>query len=244
MNPFRYRGYYYDTETGLYYLKTRYYDPEIGRFITIDDTSYLDPETINGLNLYAYCGNNPVMNVDANGAFFLTLFSVLASLVIGAVIGGIAGGITAVATGQDFWAGFAGGVVSGFISTLGVGLAIVTGGAGGLLIAGVAGFVAGFSGSIIQQGISVGWNNIDYKSAITSGAFSAIANILTFGFTNFAMRGTVGLFDDIFDKAIPYLTRVISALKISFEAIFATGMFSMPMTMVNSITEIVFSRIR
>ena len=66
-NPFRYRGYYYDTETGLYYLKSRYYDPEVGRFITIDDISYIDPETINGLNLYAYCGNNPVMRVDENG---------------------------------------------------------------------------------------------------------------------------------------------------------------------------------
>ena len=66
-NPFRYRSYYYDEETGLYYLKSRYYDPEVGRFITIDDISYLDPETINGLNLYAYCGNNPVMNVDPNG---------------------------------------------------------------------------------------------------------------------------------------------------------------------------------
>ena len=60
-NPFRYRGYYYDTETQLYFLKTRYYDPAVGRFINADAVSYLDPETINGLNLYAYCGNNPVM---------------------------------------------------------------------------------------------------------------------------------------------------------------------------------------
>ena len=67
LNPFRYRGYYYDTETGLYFLKTRYYDPEVGRFITIDSISYIDPDTINGLNLYAYCGNNPVMRVDENG---------------------------------------------------------------------------------------------------------------------------------------------------------------------------------
>ena len=67
INPFRYRGYYYDVETGLYYLKTRYYDPEVGRFITIDDISYLAPDTINGLNLYAYCGNNPVMRIDENG---------------------------------------------------------------------------------------------------------------------------------------------------------------------------------
>ena len=67
INPFRYRGYYYDVETGLYYLKTRYYDPETGRFITIDDISYLAPDTINGLNLYAYCGNNPITYIDITG---------------------------------------------------------------------------------------------------------------------------------------------------------------------------------
>ena len=61
------RGYYYDTETELYFLKTRYYDPEVGRFISVDGIEYLDPETINGLNLYAYCNNNPVTNVDPNG---------------------------------------------------------------------------------------------------------------------------------------------------------------------------------
>ena len=73
-NPFRYRGYYYDEETGLYYLKSRYYDPETGRFLNADDISYLDPETINGLNLYAYCGNNPVMRTDANGTNWWTDF--------------------------------------------------------------------------------------------------------------------------------------------------------------------------
>ena len=66
-NPIRYRGYYYDEEMSLYYLKSRYYDPVTGRFITIDDISYIDPETINGLNLYAYCLNNPVMYVDPTG---------------------------------------------------------------------------------------------------------------------------------------------------------------------------------
>ena len=84
INPFRYRGYYYDTETKLYYLKTRYYDPKIGRFITIDDISYLAPDTINGLNLYAYCGNNPVMNVDPEGTFVISLITgLIVSFVIG-----------------------------------------------------------------------------------------------------------------------------------------------------------------
>ena len=64
LNPFRYRGYYFDKETGLYYLKTRYYDSEVGRFISQDSIAYAEPQTVNGLNLYAYCGNNPVMYVD------------------------------------------------------------------------------------------------------------------------------------------------------------------------------------
>ncbi|MCH5260971.1 MAG: hypothetical protein J1F18_14520 [Lachnospiraceae bacterium] len=55
LNPFRYRSYYSDIDTNLYYLQTRYYDPEVGRFISQDDVSYLDPEHINGLNLYAFC---------------------------------------------------------------------------------------------------------------------------------------------------------------------------------------------
>ena len=59
-NPFRYRGYYYDVETGLYWLSSRYYSPKLCRFISPDDVEYLDPESINGLNLYAYCNNDPV----------------------------------------------------------------------------------------------------------------------------------------------------------------------------------------
>ena len=66
-NPFRYRGYFYDNDLGMYYLMTRYYDPKTGRFINADSFEYLDPERINGLNLYAYCGNNPIMNVDPSG---------------------------------------------------------------------------------------------------------------------------------------------------------------------------------
>ena len=49
LNPFRYCGYYYDTETDLYYLNSRYYDPSIGRFINADDISYIQPTDINGL---------------------------------------------------------------------------------------------------------------------------------------------------------------------------------------------------
>ena len=77
LNPFRYRSYFYDTETGLYFLKSRYYDPYIGRFLNMDSVSCAEPTAINGLNLYAYCGNNPVMNVDPEGDSF-TVFLVVA----------------------------------------------------------------------------------------------------------------------------------------------------------------------
>ena len=53
INPFRYRGYYYDAETGLYYLQTRYYEPQAGRFLSPDSVDYIAPDIIGGLNLYA-----------------------------------------------------------------------------------------------------------------------------------------------------------------------------------------------
>ncbi len=58
LNPIRYRGYYYDTETGLYYLQSRYYDATLCRFLNRDNVNYLEPESIHGLNLYAYYGDS------------------------------------------------------------------------------------------------------------------------------------------------------------------------------------------
>ena len=66
INPFRYRSYYFDQETGLYYLQTRYYNPEIGRFINAD--GLVDTGTgILGHNMFAYTDNNPVMGYDPDG---------------------------------------------------------------------------------------------------------------------------------------------------------------------------------
>ena len=86
LNPFRYRGYYYDTETGLYYLNSRYYDPSVGRFINADDISYIQPTEINGLNLFAYCGNNPIMRTDPEGtAWWHWLLGIGVALVVAAI---------------------------------------------------------------------------------------------------------------------------------------------------------------
>ena len=69
-NPFRYRGYYFDAETGLFYLQTRYFDVIVGRFLNAD--GYVD--TVQGplgCIIFAYCGNNPVVRVDFNGSLWL-----------------------------------------------------------------------------------------------------------------------------------------------------------------------------
>ena len=77
--PFRYRSYYYDTELGMYYLNTRYYDPAIGRFINADG-AVSTGQGLLGNNMYSYCGNNPVSRKDPNGKSFIA--AVVITLVI------------------------------------------------------------------------------------------------------------------------------------------------------------------
>jgi len=79
-NPFRFKGYYYDEELGMYYLNSRYYDPEVGRFISPDTTDILEvQDDLYDKNLYAYCDNNSVMRIDSSGAVW--------HLAVGAVVG-------------------------------------------------------------------------------------------------------------------------------------------------------------
>ena len=74
-NPFRYRGYVYDEETGFYYLQSRYYNPVVGRFISADVLLSTGQGVI-GHNAYAYCLNDPINSVDSTGNFsFKNLFS-------------------------------------------------------------------------------------------------------------------------------------------------------------------------
>ena len=76
---FRYRGYYYDGETGFYYLQSRYYDPSICRFISADQYELVGAlsDTVGQLNLYAYCNNNPIMYTDPSGQWIETVFDLL-----------------------------------------------------------------------------------------------------------------------------------------------------------------------
>ena len=85
-NPFVYKGYFFDSETGWYYLKSRYYDPSIRRFINADNYNYLDSESLNGINLYSYCGNNPILGYDPEGTWSWGKFwGVVAVVAIAAV---------------------------------------------------------------------------------------------------------------------------------------------------------------
>ena len=67
LNPIRYRGYYYDTETGFYYLNSRYYDPEICRFVNVDGYANTGQGLL-GHNMFAYCLSDPISNVDSSGS--------------------------------------------------------------------------------------------------------------------------------------------------------------------------------
>ena len=185
VNPFRYRGYYYDVELDLYYLGSRYYDPYVGRFISPDAVYYLGANgDLVGYNLYSYCSNNPVMYVDPSGHAILSVF---VGLGVAALIGaGI--GMASYAAGQvidcsisgDFdwsWGEFlgsaVGGAVGGMVSYI-------------LPFAGVesAATIAFAGGAITTAGTMLGGNIIDdmgYSAAdivfnsAKGGIFSAIS---------------------------------------------------------------------
>ena len=187
INPFRYRGYYYDVETGLYYLKTRYYDPEVGRFISQDDVSYLDPEHINGLNLYAYCGNNPVMNVDPSGHKWwhwligiaivaATTLAMVATAGLAAAVLGVSAGVAAsMCVGAGIATATAG--IVNLVTQASMGIEefdlgslmfdMVVSGTVGMISGGISGALGGFSAGatagvrlVVHTGVQVGANTI------------------------------------------------------------------------------------
>lgn len=117
LNPFRYKGYYYDSESGMYYCKTRYYVPLWGRWLNADSPYNLSFDKFDGLNYYSYCGNNPIVGIDKLGKWLL--FACLSALV-GGIINGVSSIVTSIATeGKVDWkdatSSFVGGAVSGFI---------------------------------------------------------------------------------------------------------------------------------
>ncbi|WP_026506600.1 polymorphic toxin-type HINT domain-containing protein [Butyrivibrio sp. MC2013] len=136
-NPLRYRSYYYDSETGFYYLNARYYDPETHRFISADSQIAGVSDDVTGYNLYAYCDNDPVNKIDATGcwptltnkqkvAVGLAVIGVAAVLTVATA--GATGGLACFAMGalEGSIAGAASGAVSG--AAVNAGITFVTSG--------------------------------------------------------------------------------------------------------------------
>lgn len=136
LNPLRYRGYYYDTETELYYLSNRYYDPKVSRFINADSTdAVLSANGLYDQNLFAYCDNNPVMRADNEGGFW----HIVAGAAVGAVIGVLAQATTNLLSGEDIttdlWKSAITGAVGGFAASTTMGyLGVVAWNAGAAMV--------------------------------------------------------------------------------------------------------------
>ena len=228
-NPFRYRSYYYDFETGLYYLNSRYYDPELGRFINADDTAILSEgkEFINGLNLYAYCNSNPVMHSDQTGAAWWNPFSwdwkkigevfldilataAVAVVVVGLIAASIAtGGIVGVALGV-VGTSIAFGAVSGAVSAVASGTSYI----GGLLSGAVNGASTGIAlGLGILSGTGMigilpavlGAVSVGFLAGNLSYAIDSKANGKTFSWEESITNGGLQSLSNLFAFGTGYL---------------------------------------
>lgn len=169
-NPFAYRGYYYDSETSLYYLNSRYYDSNVGRFINADMYVYTGQGILSN-NMFAYCNNNPVINADSRGTFF--------NAIIGGLVGGIVGGITAAINGDNIWAGVGIGAATGAVAGLCVDIAVATGGVGAIVIAGAGGMLA--SGVSYAATETVNGRDIDMGTLVFEATVGGVFNIVSFG---------------------------------------------------------------
>ena len=119
VNPLRYRGYYYDSETGFYYLQSRYYDPENHRFINADSYSSTDSGDAIACNMFAYCRNNPAIAADENGEWL--------NIVVGAIVGAVVNTVSAVIQQKPIDEIIVSGVcgaVSGGLTAMGFGAAV------------------------------------------------------------------------------------------------------------------------
>lgn len=183
MNPIRYRGYYYDDETGFYYLLSRYYDPVSMMFITPDDKDKLSSSSSGGIDPYCYCGYDPVNYVDPNGCVSVTGLLIAAG--IGAVVGAASYATSVVViaafTGEWEWSfcEFIGSVIGGAVGTI-------------LVMFGAPAFVSGFVTGALTTASSMGLknvynyivgdsiNNYSWQQVLTSsvinGLFSGLAS--------------------------------------------------------------------
>ena len=187
LNPFRYRGYYFVSRIGLYYLTTRFYDYMTGRFLNADvpsvgmESGFNIPE---GCNLYSYCLNNPISYVDPTGHFLSLLIGLGIFVGIGAAVGGVTYAaselLSYIITGEwDWsWGMFTGSLIGGAI---GGALSFLFPAAPAYLIGGIT----GFSTTMTGMGLQNVWEGKNYSfgqilaTSFLAGAVSAFTAGIT-----------------------------------------------------------------
>ena len=98
INPFKFKGYYYDRESSMYYCKSRYYVPEWCRWLNADNPKYLDFNNVKSANLFAYCQNDPILGSDEEGKFWLCFF---AAVLISGLVSAAVDAIFSIANGEE-----------------------------------------------------------------------------------------------------------------------------------------------
>ena len=187
-NPIRYRSYYYDEDTGLYYLNARYYNPEWRRFISPDDTAYLDIESANGLNLYAYCNNDPINYKDPSGHLAITTIAIITGAIIGFGISATSSIVTQLEEHDGDWNKVnpwevlydgAFGAISGGLAASGI----------GIMASAIFGGVLGFVSSIGRDFLFEENRNINWLGAVNSFFIGALAGLIAGAGANYAKDG-------------------------------------------------------
>ena len=192
INPLRYRGYYYDSETGFYYLQSRYYDPEIGRFINADSYASTDATGLLSTNMFAYCENDPVNKSDPTGEVAPILIAMAGGAMVGLAEQFMTDVIYAMVTGQPLDACF---------SSVGTYVSSAVGGAMSVLPGG--GVMRAFSELVLTTTIqtSIDAALAPQKYEKTTPYSEAIENVFTTGASKLGDKTASNVADKMFKSA-------------------------------------------
>ncbi len=223
INPLRYRGYYYDSETGFYYLQSRYYDPEIGRFINADSYASTDATGLLSTNMFTYCENDPVNKSDPSGEAF-SLITIAVGATVGALVNAAGTALSNVAAGKDWNDGIGlallSGAVFGAVSTISMNPAAR------LAISAVASAAESVYDQVKNDGsVNLGRLTADVAVGTISGYSGYIGNSLTGSFVKSGsmLKGQIGnafksknVFDGLKRAGKNYLKRTFKLYKGEF----------------------------